>query len=191
MPRRKSHHGFTVVELFVASVLVALISLLVMQWLTSESDLWELSMYRTHLRTQAEQAMDQVVSELRNATRTNPASPPNATIPPPPNNDRIQFYLPTDVDGNGLIVDASGATEWDPANPIDYQYDAVIQQLQRIEAGASRVFANDVVAVTFQDQTIDPSLYADEVRVFLTLQTITPHQRTVSVTSSSVVKLRN
>ena len=71
-------------------------------------------------------AMNRIQDELRNATRTAPASPPNISIPGAPNNISIQFYLPNQ-DEDGINIDAFGNTQWNTGNPITYVYVPGIQ----------------------------------------------------------------
>lgn len=153
---------------------------------------YETGMTQLDLRTEAAQALARMVAELQNATRTAPGGgPPNLSIPAPPANDRLQFHLPKDLDGNGVIVNGQGAIEWDQGTPIQYQYVPGQRQLRRLEGGNQVVLANDVASVAFTDQSIDGTLFVDEVRIQLTLQRSTPHGRTISATASGAAKLRN
>jgi len=181
----------------VAGGILVSMSLMAALWLSSTMDLWWTSTSQSYVREAAQQAATRMVSELRSATRTAAASPPNATIPAAPGNTTMDFYLPTDLDGNGLIIDAVGNTEWNLAAPllnptrVQYVYDAGSRQLQRRQGGQTVVLASGVTAAAFADRGIDGTLRTNEVRVSLTLQARTPNGRTVSASSSEIVKLRN
>lgn len=183
--------GFTLVETMVAGTLLVSLSLIATLWLTGVSDLWWTATTQSDIRSATQQALSRMVSELRSATRTAAGSPPNAVIPAAPGNTTLTFYLPADLDNNGLIIDALGNTEWNVANPVQYAYVPAQRRLVRTQAGLQVVLATDVAAVTFTDATLDPSLYQNEVRIALTGQKTTPQRRTVSATAAEIVKLRN
>ncbi|MBI3331244.1 MAG: hypothetical protein HYZ96_03935 [Candidatus Omnitrophica bacterium] len=189
--RASARDGFTLVETMVAGTILVSISLAAVLWLTGVSDLWWTTTTQSEVRRASQQAVNRMVAELRSATRTAAASPPNASIPAAPGNTTATFYLPTDQDGNGFIVDAVGNTEWDTLNPVQYAYVPAQRQLVRIQGGQSRILANDVASVTFEDRTINPALYQNEVKIILTLQRTTPQRRTVSASAVETVKLRN
>ena len=190
-PRAPSQAGFTLVETMVAGGILLSMSLIAMLWLTGVSDLWWTTSTQSEVRTRSQQAVNRMVSELRSATRTAAASPPNAVIPGAPLNTSMTFYLPADLDLNGLIIDAAGNTEWNAAAPIQYLFVPAQQQLVRIQGGQQTVLANDVTAATFDDRTTVPTLGNNEVRVTLTVQRTTPQRRTVLATAAEIVKLRN
>lgn len=189
--RADQSQGFTLVETVVASGILLSLSLIATLWLTGVSDLWWTTTTQSDVRTATQQALSRVVSELRSATRTAAGSPPNAVIPAAPGNTTLTFYLPADVDGNGLIIDAAGNTEWNVAAPVQYAYVPAQQRLIRSWAGQQVILATDVTAVAFEDAGLNPTLYQNEVKVTLTLQRVTPQRRTVSATAAEIVKLRN
>jgi hypothetical protein len=103
----------------------------------------------------------------------------------------VHFHLPEDEDGNGLITDANGKIEWDTNDSIDYQYIPGQHVLRRLEKGQQRELVQDVSDVQFIDADIDPTLSPYEVKIILTLSKVTPKQRNISITLSSIVRLRN
>jgi len=178
------------IETLVTGGILLAISSMTMLWLTSSSALWWTSSTQSHVRARTQEVLSRVTSELRNATRASAASPPNISIPAAPNNTSITCYLPADLDGNGLIVDALGNTEWG-VTPIQYVHVPASNQLQRVVGAQVEVLANDVTGVTFVDRAIDASLYQNEVRITVTVQQPTPQGRTVSAISTTTIKLRN
>ena len=190
-PPASGRMGFTLVETMVAGTIMLSMSLIATLWLTGMSDLWWTTTIQSELRMQGQQVMNRLLAELRSGTRTAAGSPPNATIPAVPNNTSMTFYLPRDLDNNGTIIDATGNTEWDVANNVQYVYDAGQRQLLRVQGGNTLIFARDVSGVTFEHSGINAALRPNEVKITLTLQRTTPQRRTVSATAVEIVKLRN
>lgn len=191
MRRRNRRAGLTLYELLVVGSLLTLLSTALLEFSLRHTDLENLSLVQAELRTDAALALDGMLQELRHGTRAGATSPPNLTIPAAPNNTQLQLYLPVDADGNGLIVDAAGNLEWDTGTPIVYQYNAATRQLLRSAGATTRVLANHVTDVVFEDRTIDGALPADEVRIRLTLERTTRRGRSVNIGANTLVKLRN
>ena len=187
--RRQS--GLTLTELVIVGSLLTVISSVALEFFIRQYDFLQTSTAHTEVRTQAQLALDVMLQELRHGTRADIISPPNISIPAEPGNTQLTFYRPTDLDANGLIIDAAGDIEWDITNPIQYVYVPALRQLQRVAGAVTRVIANDVQSVAFEDNSMDASLNPDEVRVSLTIQKATPRGRTVSTATSAVVTLRN
>ena len=178
-------------EALIAVFIFLIINLAIFQIQLQGSRIFQLVSTQSDLRYRAHLAMNFMVNELRQTTRASSGTPPNLTIPPKPNNQAIDFYFPQDLDGNGSIVDALGNTEWDVNNKIEYQYDLNLKRLQRLENGIQYIIANDVAAIEFEDSSINPILYNNELKIILTLTKNAPHNRLISVTLTSRVKLRN
>ncbi len=189
--RRNQQTGLTLTELLVAGGVVAIGSFIMLSFLLNQINFLEVSGASTEVRSWTQLAVNTVRQEVRHATRTAAGSPPNISIPAAPNNTNVTFYVATDQDGNGTITDAAGTIEWDVANPIQYLYVPASRQLVRIAGGLTRVVANNVTEARFEDQTMDASLQNDELKVRLTLESTTPHQRTVSATTTTIITLRN
>ncbi len=194
LTRRSQPNGFTFIELIVAGTLFTVISLIALLWVTSTMTLWSTTSTQDMLREAAEQTMNRMVSELRNATRTATVSPPNpnATIPAAPGNTTITFYLPV-KNPDGSITDNIGNTQWGLPTPtaLQFTYVPAAKQVRRVSGASTIVYGNDVQSLTFDDVTTNASLYNNEVRIALTLQKTTTEQRTVSARATSIVKLRN
>ena len=182
-----SRKGITLVELIVAFVIVAIGGAILMLFLRNQTDLMETSSAYGSVRTRAELAVGNMSDELRLATRKGAGSPPNLSIA----GNALTFYVPTDADGDGRIVDASGSIEWNVASPVQYIYDAGTQQLNRTQGAATRILAHHVSGVTFSDKSIDGTLNDDEVKIQLSVQETTQHQRAALATVATVIKLRN
>lgn len=178
-------------ELLTISAIATVVSAVLLTFFAQQSAWLETATTVSELRSQSQLALASMMSDLRQTTRKAAGSPPNISIPVPPANTAMTLYLPADLDGNEMIIDAAGNLEWDELNPVQYQSAPASRQLQRVAGAGVRVLANDLAGVAFEDETIDGALGADEVRIRLTLQRTTPSRRTVSTTSSAIVKLRN
>lgn len=190
--KQKANTGFTLVEILVAtSIFIASLGIIYSIYF-SGLDIWEIGRYQAELQAQARIALNYMVSELRNATRTSTQNPsPNLSIPSVPNNKDMAFYLPQDSDDDGFITDANGDIEWETDNRIQYQYIPGQKELRRLEKGVQRILARDVTDVQFIDINIDPTLSINELRIILALTKTTTRQRNISITFSSIVALRN
>lgn len=189
---RKHKTGFTLIEILIAAAISTMAIGMIVAIYRSGNDLWEIKRYEIDLRAAARQALNEMTTELKEATRTSTQNPsPNLVIPSTPNNKHTTFCLPGDKDGDGLVTDANGQIEWVTNNNIQYQYVPGQKQLRRLEGGDQRILANDVTDIQFIDNGIDSSLYLTEIRIILTLSRTTPGRRTLSVTQTARVRLRN
>jgi len=190
--KQKGNSGFTLVEaLVVSSIFIVTLGMIYGVYI-SGFDVWDVQRYQADLQAQARVALNYMVSELRNATRTSTQNPsPNLSIPSTPNNKQIIFHLPEDKNGDGLITDANGDIEWDTNDPIKYEYIPGQKELRRLEKGVKRILAREVSDVQFIDTSIDSTLHINELKIILTLSKTTPRKRNVAVTLSSIVALRN
>lgn len=186
-------NGFTLTETLVATFITVIAVSIILGIYSSGNTLWENKRYQIDLQAKGRLAMQGMLSELKNATRTSTQTPsPNINIPSHPNNKSIHFYLPADNDGDGYITDSNGDIEWDTSNQIQYQYVPGQNLLRRNEGGGNqRDILRDVTDIQFIDNGIDSSLFLDEIKIVFTLTAVTPRQRTISMTFSGMVKLRN
>lgn len=191
MRRRLPRAGLTFIEYLCVASLLTLVSGVLLDFSIRQVDLIQVSEAEAEVRTHAQLAIEAMTRELRHATRAAVGSPPNLSVPPAPGNTAILFYLPADLDGNGLIIDAAGLLEWDLPNLVQYQYVPAARQVQRVAGATTRVLATDVTSATFEDRTIDASLGVEEVRIRLVLQRTTPRGRAVSTAASAIITLRN
>jgi len=192
--RMRAQDGFTLAEVLVATGIFAMIAGIMLSFLVQGSNLWQLITNQSDLRSAARNAMNYMTQELRKSTRTSSDIPsPNLSIPSKPNNHSVDFYLPkdSDTDHNDLIINDTGATEWDKSNKIQYQYVPGLKRLRRLEKGNQFIIANGVTLIEFEDNSINSALYNNELKIVLTLERPMPQNKTVSVTLTSIVKLRN
>lgn len=193
LTRQKNNSGFTLVEVLVATTILIMVVGIMYGIYSAGQDIWEAARYQADLQAQARRAMDFMVSELRNTTRTSTQNPsPNISIPSKPNNKELFFYLPEYDEINARpVLNANGNMKWATNNQIKYQYIPGQRELRRLEKGQHRILARDVSNVEFIDRSIDSSLFINEVNIILTLNKTTPRQKNISVTLTSTVRLRN
>lgn len=190
--KRKNNSGVTLVEMLIATGILAVALGTFYSIELSGTQMWENARLSADLQAQARNAMSFMVSELRNATRTSSKNPsPNLVIPSEPNNKNIEFYLPEDKDDNGFITDSNGVVEWATSNKIHYQYIPGQKTLRRLEKGVHKILAQDVTDVQFIDAAIDPVLAITELKIILTVSKLTERKRNISFTLTSIVRLRN
>ena len=189
--RRAAQQGLTLVEMLVTTLVYPAIALMALQMLATKWDAMTFAMFQGDVRTHAHLAVTEMAKELRMGARLPGEVAPSINVPTAPGNTSVTFFVPTDVDGTNGVLDVLGQMEWDTTNPITYQYDAALRQVLRTEGGATRVIANDVTAVAFQDQAIDAGLQADEVRIVMTVQRVTPGGRAARADIAAIVTARN
>lgn len=173
----------------IASVMFSIIFVAALMFASRQSDFWELSTYQTDLRVEAEQTVNRMAQELHLASTT--AAGASISIPTPaPNNTSVSFFLPNDNDNNGTVLDNIGNLEWGNV-PIQFQYDAAAREIRRVVGLTQQTIGHDVQAVTFENRALNGTLQNNEVRINLTLQRTTPHQRVVAATATAIITLRN
>jgi prepilin-type N-terminal cleavage/methylation domain-containing protein len=191
--KQKGKRGFTLTEVMIASFIFIMILGTILNIYISGSEVYENSKLQADLQAQARLALNSISAELANATKTTPSvgqSPPNISIPPAPGNNNMTFYLPTYVldpvtQKLRVSINSSGTIQWDNNTPINYQYNSNQHTLVRVANGAQTILAHDVSSVQFNNV----SNY--EVGTTLTLNKSTPRGRNISITLSSIVRLRN
>jgi prepilin-type N-terminal cleavage/methylation domain-containing protein len=193
MRRLRYSNGFTLVEVMIASAISLMAISMIFGIFASGKDVFEVKRAQADLQARGRQAMDMMTRELRSATRTSNQTPsPNLDVPSTPNNKQVDFYLPLDKDSNGYITsNATGLIEWDTNSKVQYQYIPGQEWLRRLVNGDQTTIAWNVTDIRFIDADIDNSLYNNELKIILTLKQATAKGRTLNMTFTSMVKLRN
>lgn len=188
----KSRAGFTLIELLIGFALLAVAMALIYNIYLSGTKAWESAGESADMQAKARWAMNYMVAELRNATRTSSASPsPNLAIPSHPNNKSIIFCLPLKTETGEISTDNNGNLEWETNNNIHYQYVPGQRMLRRLEKGEQTILSEDVSDVQFIDASIDPTISIYELKVILEMNKTTQRGRALSLTLSAIVRLRN
>jgi len=192
MQKQNRNRGFTLIEVMIASFIFLMILGVLLNIYISGSEVYENNKIQADLQAQARMGLNSVVNELSNATKTTPPGGltfPNILIPPAPGNNTITFYLPTYVLDTITLkprvsINANGIIIWNNT-PIVYQYDAGQRTLARVSSGVQTILARDVTSVQFLNVS------STEISVVLTLSKMTPKQRNITITLSSIIRLRN
>ncbi len=187
--KKMNDQGLSFVEALISMVILLMVFTVASESLLRGRQYWLVSAMQTKLNHAAKVSIDYMVSELKNATRNESASPPNLVIDI--SREIMDFYLPTDIDSDGYIVDSSGNTEWDTTTTYQYQFDSDTNRLYRIQDANTRILAINVASVVFDDITTDSTLLGNEICITLTLQDTDSAGRAITVTRTSRVGLRN
>jgi len=192
MQKQNRNRGFTLIEVMIASFIFLMILGVLLNIYISGSEVYENNKIQADLQAQARMGLNSAVNELSNATKTTPPGGltfPNILIPSAPGNNTITFYLPTYVLDTITLkprvsINANGIIIWNNT-PIVYQYDSGQRTLARVSNGVQTILARDVTSVQFLNVS------STEISVALTLSKATPKQRNITITLSSIIRLRN
>ncbi len=190
MTPRRVPGGFTLLEMMVAVAITMLILGMIYGMYAASQESWNIKSTQADLQARGRRASAHMVRELRQTTRTSTQTPsPNLVIPAAPNNTQVTFYLPKYF--NSSITNATGAVQWETSNPIQYLYVPAESVLRRMDNSTNETLAIGVSDARFVDQSIDPTLYGNELKITFALQAMTKRQRLMSMNFTSMVKLRN
>ena len=207
--RIKNNSGFTLTEVLVSAGIFVILGLITILFFTQGISSWQLLTNQSDLRSTGRNALLYMTQELGKATKTSTLGiPPNMLISSPGHNV-ITFYLPcnnvstsssctsfsfatctydptNDPDSkNCPLIDSSCNTKWDTDNQIKYLI--VDNKLQRGVNGVNSPIASDISGVIFEDQSMNPNLNIDEIKITLTLS----RPKTESLILMGIVKLKN
>ena len=152
MKMKKSTRGFGLMEVLIGSVIAALMATVFAAVLKQGQDAWRTRSNTMTISFELRRGMQSLTREIAQ-TRANQLS-----IPADGNwYNTMTLSIPQDMDGNGTVLDGAGVLEW--SNPIQYALGGVNgQQVQRIQAGNTRVLAHGVTLLRFRRAAANPSL---------------------------------
>jgi type II secretory pathway pseudopilin PulG len=183
--RVKDRGGFTILEALIASSVFIIVSGAIISLFIYGSNLWQLIITQSELRSDASGAIYSMTKELQSATRISTQTPsPNLIIL---SSNSIKFYLPKiNTDGSPKIK-TDGSTDWDTDtnHDIQYQYISASKQLRRSTQGVSKVICDNVASIEFEN-----SANNDGVKIILKVEKNTL-MGIKSTTLTSMIKLRN
>lgn len=168
--------GMTIIELVVVLALLVLVFGMTAVLFSQGQVAWLNQSAKLTLQHEARQAVQLMARELRQTAL--------GWVAIGGGGRSIQFRLPTDLDGDGDVINAAGAVEW--GAPITYAVEPSLQLVKR-QGAARTVLANGVNTVDFRQDPIDPQRLI--VRVVLERRTLVGHA--LQADSSTEIRLRN
>jgi type II secretory pathway pseudopilin PulG len=188
--------GFTVIELIVAGGIFATVMAIMYGLYVTSLDASLTARTQSELQSNARAALSSMIQERESGS---PAyfqglryqSILHVSIPSQPNNTSITFYPPT------INSDGDFASPWDTSanNTIRFEYNAFEKTVKRVWTESSEerseIMARDVSSLLFKDISMDSTLGIDQISISLTLNKVTRNNRSVTVTSTAIVTLRN
>lgn len=149
---KRNSGGFGLMELLIASVIVVFISSVLVVVLKQGQEAWRTRSNTMTISFELRRGMQSLTREIAQ-TRAN-----QMNIPADGNwYNTMTLSVPQDVDGNGTVLDGAGALEW--SNPIQYLLGGVDgRQVQRVQAGNTRVLAHGVTLLRFRRTAASPSV---------------------------------
>lgn len=184
----KKSRGFSVLELFIAITLFIVIMGALFLVISPSIDSFQLSSAQLDLESEVRRAIDTMTSELmqtRIAKITE--GPVNADNI---NYNAIRFAVPYDIDTDGDIINDNQVMEWSDASPANWtvRYSLVGSQIIRSAGdGLNPVLANNISSLTFRRPSYNPNT----IEINISAQKSTSKNRSVQVSLSSLIKMRN
>lgn len=169
--------GFTLVEIMVTSVILAVLIVALFLVLSIGQSSWLNADVSIQLRQEIARAIIVMGQELN---ETSPAKI-NITLNNP--GSSIIFKVPQDLNGDGYVVTAAGDLEWSPS--IAYSLNASGQIQRAVSGGATTIIANNITALQFT------RIQNDVVRINLVASKASNTGRLAQDSGEIVVKLRN
>lgn len=167
----KSNAGMTLIEVMVVLSLLSMFSIFLVSLVTTSQNAMMIQNTAVPVRTEAKQAMEAMVKELREAD----PSAPGGVVIGGVNNSQITFQVPNQVSQTGIL-------SW---RQIQFSHDAVGQQVIRTENAAATILGRNVTSLTF-------TLAANVITTALGASRTTPIGATViQFPLTSQVRLRN
>jgi prepilin-type N-terminal cleavage/methylation domain-containing protein len=149
MRYRRNIHGVTLIEMMIVLVIFVLIGEAIAYILSSGEGAWYTSDARLVATQENRRAMSAVIRELRQ-------SAPDEIFNCPADGQwymtQINYSVPTDVDGDGDVLDALENIEW---QPVSVQTTAQAQ-LTRQSGGVNTVLCNNIMRIYFRRQAATP-----------------------------------
>ena len=181
--------GFTLFEtLLVSGILVILLAALMLAS-TEMRGLFYASDVLATFQHEARLAINSMATDIR---RTSLSQITITQDYPVAGTDRLQFYLPADSDKDGVPDMSAGSLVWDP-NVVTIEAEVVGTEMRliRTQGADTEVLADNLKSITFIDNSINSSLFIDEVNIILELEKTAGTGKTFSISLTSIVNLRN
>lgn len=168
--------GFTLVEIMVTSVVLAILIVSLFLVLSIGQRSWLSADVTIQLRQEIARGTINLGQELKES------SPAKINLTLNSSSNSITFKIPQDTNGDGVVVDSSGNIEWSP--DITYSLNAS-NQVIRFSAGVTAILANDITSLQFS------RIQNEVIRIDITAAKTSNIGRLVQDAGQIIVKLRN
>jgi prepilin-type N-terminal cleavage/methylation domain-containing protein len=183
--------GFSLLEMMIAITVFTIILMAIYGSINGTWDFWHTGNSVSAIQVAGSEALTRITHDLKQTGLTG--------VYPfiSDGDDTVTFLVPVDADGDGVKFDPmNGTIEWG-ADEISYAFaqDASGrgQIERRVNGVTERVIARNVTGLAFADAFSDASLLQNQLRVTLTMGTITGGMKKIVLqrTFSSIVTMRN
>jgi len=216
------NEGYTILEMAISMVILGIVLAGVFSVLGASRSIFQTGITLSSLQDQARKALDQITREVRQSGTVinDPHSPypylfvdgnaegyyahhwhPPAVSHASPGdpdygpNREIVFRMAKDVDGDGLLTNAStGEIEWGPEE-ISYVVlttdDGVNELQRRINGGSPVAVVRHVERIVFDDYYTNPGLTKNQISIIIHMRNTTKTGRVLRTYLSTTVNMRN
>lgn len=169
--------GFTLVEIMVTSVVLAILIVSLFLVLSIGQRSWLSADVSIQLRQEIARGIINMGQELKES------SPAKINLTLNSSSNSITFKIPNDNNGDGSVVDASGNIEW--SQNITYSLNASSQVIRAVSGGATTILANNITSLQFT------RIQNEVIRINITASKTSNIGKLVQDTGQIIVKLRN
>ncbi|MBI3333501.1 MAG: hypothetical protein HYZ93_05370 [Candidatus Omnitrophica bacterium] len=142
--------GMTIVELLIVCAVAGGMSLVFMAALRMGQRSWQIGSAQMSVSSELRRGVVQMRRELAESRMDLLSIPADGLWYP-----ALSFQVPTDLNGDGTVLDANGVLEW--SNPVSYSLGGSDgDQALRVQGAQSRVLANGVTLLQFRRQAATP-----------------------------------
>ncbi|MFH0856213.1 MAG: prepilin-type N-terminal cleavage/methylation domain-containing protein [Candidatus Omnitrophota bacterium] len=174
--KRNSAAGFTLVEVLVTSVILAVLVTALFLVLNLGQSSWTNADTGIQLRQEIARALMFMSQELKQTSAAKIDLTLNSSA------GSISFRIPQDPDGDGYVVDASGNIDWSPE--INYSLNSSGQVLREY-GGVTSIIANNISSLAFT------RILSEVLQIDLTASRVSNTGVTLRDADQIIVKLRN
>lgn len=152
MRRERREKGFGLLEMLIASVVMAAMALVLAAVLRMGQRSFQTTQNSMTISYEIRRGISEIAKDLAQTQAAQMNIPADGNW-----YNNLSFRIPQDMDANGTVLNNAGVLEW--SNPVQYVLGGVDnQQVQRIQNGATRVLAHRVTLLQFRRTPANPSI---------------------------------